>query len=1413
MKFTPLRITLIYVAVAFAWIAATDIFINFFVSDNSFLTKLQMAKGWFYVAVTGAGLYALIKVYERQVSDDKNRIQRIDDSLTLALESANISTWEYFVDSDSYITSKNHNRFFDYPAGEELTQDHIYRRLHPDDVARFSEKSEDILQNGGSFSIEYRIIDRSNKVRWLWTKGKAIKRDGTVERVTGVTSDITESKTLQKELDFEKEKFESLFEQIPVLITIYNPDLQVLEVNREFEKVLGWTAEDRAEHKLLELCYPDEQERRKVLEFMATPGMGWKEFNVTAKSGEQRIQVWNNLKLSDSSVVGIGHDITERVQLEREVKKDKERLLSIFNRLPVLIAIYNRDGEIVDLNDFASERLGYSKKDLLKGDFLKKLISDSSELRKAEAHMEKVDNEWQNFKLYTRNGGKLNTSWTNMKLSESLNLGVGLDLTEIKDLEKQLDLAVKGGGVGLWDFNPQSESIRINHEWAKMLGYKKREIEPVTFDKWKELTHPDDVKETERLLELHFAGELTSYDNEIRMRHKNGGWVWMLDRGKVSERDADGNVVRITGTHVDITERKQLEEEIKESRERLKLTTNSANVGLWQWNPQTGEIEVDEIWARLVGYRLEELEPLSIETWNNLVHPADLKLFSKTVETYFKGETDIYECEVRMRHKNGQWVWILDRGRTVEWDENGNAVRMLGTHVDITSRKEKEQELKESEQILKETQRVANLGTYTLDLKTMSVQTSEILNKMFWIDEGEELTIQKLQEATHPDYKFMSEKYYEAVISGRSFEGEYKIVNPKTGRERWIYEKADFKKDEAGDPMHMIGVMLDITRRKEQQLRITRALERLRTAEKIARIGYWEKNLVNGEIFWGENKYELFEVDKFEGPMGRKEFFQRVHKNDRETTLREYKRAEKHGNLDLTFRYQKSDGSYRTFREKADIVTDQNSGGRMLRGISMDVTALKEVQEKLDHEQSRFEYVTAVVSDAVWDAKPDEKTVWWSEGLKHHYKHEIPTPEEGLALWVKNIHPDDTDRVLADMKAAENSGATEWSCEYRFFRGDGSIADVVDRAYILREEDGHITRVIGAMNDITHQKEAEKELKRSEQQYRLLYKQSPLPMWIYDTETFRFLSVNDAAVEAYGYTPKEFKKLTIFDLFLDEDQEEIRAEAEQNLKKPRSGFDVWRQRTKSGEIRICEISGSNIDFHGEQHRLVVSVDITEQRKAEELAIKSVVEGEERERHRIANELHDGLGQYLSAANMHLSSVLSDTGKLSERDEKSFETGLQMLQHAISETRSISHNLLPKSIQDYGLKLAVESLLNELSSSQDIDFHLFQKYDDRDVPPNIQINVYRIIQEAINNAIKHSGADSVNTQVVHSGNKLICTIEDDGCGFTAERDEGHGLGIQSMRTRVSAMSGNLDIDSKKNIGTLVTAIIPLKSEKK
>lgn len=151
--------------------------------------------------------------------------------------------------------------------------------------------------------------------------------------------------------------------------------------------------------------------------------------------------------------------------------------------------------------------------------------------------------------------------------------------------------------------------------------------------------------------------------------------------------DTEEQARHVAVSILDLTALRNTERQAMQERERLREVVWGTDVGTWEWNVQTGQTIFNDRWAEIVGYTLAELEPISIDTWERLAHPDDLSRSGAILEDVFARKLDAYECEARMRHKNGTWIWVLDRGKVVEWAPDGSPLRMSGTHMDITARK------------------------------------------------------------------------------------------------------------------------------------------------------------------------------------------------------------------------------------------------------------------------------------------------------------------------------------------------------------------------------------------------------------------------------------------------------------------------------------------------------------------------------------------------------------------------------------------------------------------------------------------------------------------------------------------------------------------------------------------------------
>ena len=181
-----------------------------------------------------------------------------------------------------------------------------------------------------------------------------------------------------------------------------------------------------------------------------------------------------------------------------------------------------------------------------------------------------------------------------------------------------------------------------------------------------------------------------TYEGEFRLRHKEGHYITVLTRGLPIRPQSDGPIVRIVGTHLDITERKRTETALRESEERLALAFAGAQEGIWDWNLETDACGYSSRWKQMLGYDDDEIES-HISAWERLVHPDDRAIADKAHESVARGQPT-YEAEFRLRHKDGHYVQVLSRGFPVRREPGGPVVRIVGTHFDLTERKKREAE-------------------------------------------------------------------------------------------------------------------------------------------------------------------------------------------------------------------------------------------------------------------------------------------------------------------------------------------------------------------------------------------------------------------------------------------------------------------------------------------------------------------------------------------------------------------------------------------------------------------------------------------------------------------------------------------------------------------------------------------------
>lgn len=214
-------------------------------------------------------------------------------------------------------------------------------------------------------------------------------------------------------------------------------------------------------------------------------------------------------------------------------------------------------------------------------------------------------------------------------------------------------------------------------------------------------------------------------------------------------------------------------------------------------------------------------------------------------------------------------------------------------------------------------------------------------------------------------------------------------------------------------------------------------------------------------------------------------------------------------------------------------------------------------------------------------------------------------------------------------------------------------------------------------------------------------------------------------------------------------------------------------------------------------------------KQQELASKAVIEAEENERKRIAGDLHDGVGQLMSAAKLNLSSIRAEIPFYSEEQQNTFDKAVALVDEGCREVRSVSHNIMPNALLKSGLATAVRDFLGKIDS-RTLKINLYTEGLTDKIDQNTEIVLYRVIQECVNNVIKHSAANLLDISLIKDQDGISATIEDNGKGFNmADATKNEGLGLKNITTRIEYLKGTVEWDSAPGHGTVVAIHVPLK----
>ncbi len=502
-------------------------------------------------------------------------------------------------------------------------------------------------------------------------------------------------------------------------------------------------------------------------------------------------------------------------------------------------------------------------------------------------------------------------------------------------------------------------------------------------------------------------------------------------------------------------------------------------------------------------------------------------------------------------------------------------------------------ELRQTQNRLLAAQKLGRIGHWELDMRLNRLTWSDELHDLFGLKpgefDGEHDTFMKM---VHPDDRERYEaKRAQAHREGTQLEIEYRITTP-AGEVRWMHQRGQVLVNEAGSAVSRSGVVQDITSRKQFELALAHSTTLLQRTGEMARIGGWEVALDGMEAEWSEELIDIYGMEPGQqlDPVHALDFYS----PDAQPIMRQAVRdAIKHGVAwDLELPFITAKGQRIWVRSQGQPVR-KNGWTTGLAGALQDITVQYQSREHLrllETAVSRLNDIVLITEAEPVD-EPGPRIVFVNDAFEQHtgYSREEVLGRSPRFLQGPKTQRAELDRIALALKAWQPVRAQliNYTKAGEEFWVELDIVPIADAK-------GWFTHWVAVQRDITTRKQAEKALTDSEQRYAALFEMAPVAMWVYDASDLRFLTVNQAAVDSYGYTVTEFLSMTIFDIRSEDDHQALREQLDRRVGRKES----WRHRRKDGSFFPVNVVSKPIKYDGHDARFVVALDMTAQVNAE-----------------------------------------------------------------------------------------------------------------------------------------------------------------------------------------------------------------------
>ena len=643
----------------------------------------------------------------------------------------------------------------------------------------------------------------------------------------------------------------------------------------------------------------------------------------------------------------------------------------------------------------------------------------------------------------------------------------------------------------------------------------------------------------------------------------------------------------------------------------------------------------------------------------------------------------------------------------------------------------------------------------------------------------------------------------------------YQIKNKTTGELFWLSEVINKHYDLVLDDVVVSGRITDVTKEQQYAMQIQESEERFRNLIDAVPVMVWVSDEKNKVIYSNQasKKFLGFEVEKIKNS---RDYIQKIHPEDRKKVMECWNgNISKQRSFSSEYRVKDSRNKYHNILENGvpRVYADGKFAGYI--GAFFDLTSEKSFQQKLLIENQKLDLLTK--------NSPDIILLTDVNGLIEYVS---PTAQRILGFTEKEMLNKSINRFICkecktylekfDWLKKINQ-KNERKFEFRMMKKNGELLWI--ESLLSPVMTGNEMKILMHNRDIQSIKAAEMVLKENEQKYRGLFENMELGIMEVDLEE-KIVWVNESFEKLTGYSLKYLKGKNALKLFLpDEGAKKIMYSVGTTRKQRNDSIYEIKIKKAKGELLDVVISGSPIiDLNGNVKGSVgIHWNVTEIRKLERMVeeeklsrqkdiMKATLSAEEQQREILGNELHDGVGHILTYTSLFLQMAASSE-KLSP---ELFEKAHVKVEQALNEVRRISRSLVPPALIDLGLKEAIIELFNQYADMKGMTFDIVTKnHDLSGIDMNAQRNIYRVIQELLNNTIKHAAASDVKLTLKRTTQKLTIHFYNNGRVFNPDKVK-KGIGLKSIMNRAYFYNGVVNIQSTKTKGTNFIIELPLKN---